>query len=82
MVLINQYSMLWFGVLILGVGVFLIVRKGYKPKYGLRLLGLAAVLVVAWMFLRPQKATTNEYVQLQVELGQGQAVLLELQSPY
>jgi preprotein translocase subunit YajC len=82
MVLINQYSMLWFGVIILGVGVFLIVRKGYKPKDGLLLLGLAAILLVAWMFLRPQKATTNEYVQFQVELGQGQAVLLELQSPY
>ena len=74
--------MLWSGVIILGVWAFFIVRKGYKPKDGLMLLGMAGILVVAWMFIRPQKATTNEYVQFQVELGQGQAVLLEMQSPY
>ena len=82
MEIINHYSMLWSGVIILAVGVFIILRKGYKPKDGLKLLGLAAILLVAWMFLRPQQASTNEYVQFQSELGQEQAVLLELQSPY
>ena len=82
MEIINQYSMLWSGVIILAVGVFFILRKGYKPKDGLKMLGLAAVLLGVWLFLRPQQASTNEYVQFQAELGQGQDVLLEMQSPY
>ncbi|MCJ7717526.1 MAG: hypothetical protein MUO54_13535 [Anaerolineales bacterium] len=82
MEIVNHYSMLWTGVFILGVAAFFFLRKGYKPKSGLKLLGLAAVLLVGWLVLRPQQASTTELTQFKAELGQGQNVLLEMQSPY
>ncbi len=82
MVFINQYSMVWSGVLILGVAAYFLLRRGYKPESGLKLVGIAAVLVVGWLILRPQQASTTGLTQFKAELGQGQSVLLELQSPY
>lgn len=79
---INHYSMLWSGVLILAVAAFFLLRKGYEPKSGLKLVGLAAILLVGWLVLRPEQASTTEFAQFKAELGQGQTVLLELQSPY
>jgi len=82
MEIINHYSMLWSGVLILGVAAFFILRKGYEPKSGFKLAALAAILLVGWLVLRPEQASTTEFAQFNAELGQGQFVLLELQSPY
>ena len=82
MEIINQYSMVWSGVIILGAAAFFILRKGYKPASGLKLIGIAVVLVVGWLILRPQQASTTELTQFNAELGQGTSVLLELQSPY
>ena len=79
---INHYSMLWSGVLILAVAAFFFLRKGYEPKNGLKLVVLTAILLVGWLVLRPEQASTNEFAQFKAELGQGQIVLLELQSPY
>ena len=79
---INHYSMLWSGVLILASAAFFILRKGYEPKSGLKLVGLTAILLVGWLVLRPEQASTTEFVQFEAELGQGQTVLLELQSPF
>jgi len=82
MEIINHYSMLWSGVLILGVAAFFFLRKGYEPKSGFKLVALAAILLVGWLILRPEQASTTEFGQFKAELGQGQIVLLELQSPY
>jgi len=82
MEIINHYSMLWSGVLILGVAAFFFLRKGYEPKSGFKLVALAAILLVGWLVLRPEQASTTELAQFKAELGQGQTVLLELQSPY
>jgi len=82
MELINQYSMLWGSILVLVLAAFFMLRKGFKSRDGIKLLVLAAVLLGGWFILRPQQATTTEYAQFQAELGQGQALLLELQSPY
>ena len=82
MEIINHYSMLWSGVLILAVAAFFFLRKGYEPKNGLKLVGITAILLVGWLVLRPEQASTTELAQFKAELGQGQIVLLELQSPY
>ena len=82
MEIINNYSMLWSGVLILGAAAFFLLRKGYEPKNGFVLIGLTAILLVGWLALRPEQASTTEFAQFEAELGQGQIVLLELQSPY
>jgi len=79
---INNYSMLWSGGLILAVAAFFLLRKGYQPKSGFMLVVLAAILLVGWLVLRPERASTTEFAQFEAELGQGQIVLLELQSPF
>ena len=74
--------MLWGGFIILGLVAFWMLRKGFKPKDSLKLMLLAVVLLIVWLLLRPSQASTTELIQFQEQLGQGRAVLLELQSPY
>ncbi len=82
MEIINQYSILWSGILILGAAAFFLLRKDYSLKSSLKVVGIAAVLLVGWLVIRPQEASTTELAQFKAEIGQGQSVLLELQSPY
>ena len=82
MQIVNQYSMLWSGVIIMGAAAFFILRKGYTLKKGLGLLAIAALLLTGWLFLRPQQASTVGMTQFQAELNGGLPVLLELQSPF
>jgi preprotein translocase subunit YajC len=78
----NHYSMLWGAIIIMGLVIYFILRRGFKPTDVILVLAAAAVLLISWLVLRPDQATISEYGQFQADLGQGQAVLLELQSPY
>ena len=82
MQLINQYSMLLGGIVILGLAVFVFLRRGFKPRDGLMLLALAVGLFAVWMVIRPEQANTSELAEFQSHIGQGQAVLVEMQSSY
>jgi len=82
MQIFNQYSMLLSGIFILGLAAFVILRKGIKLQDGIKLLALAVALIVVWLALRPEQASTNELGEFQSQIGQGQAVLVEMQSPY
>lgn len=82
MEIIIQYSMLWGGLFILGLAAFMLLRKGFKPKDGIMLFVLAVALFIGWLVIRPEQASTNELVEFQSQIGQGQAVLVEMQSPY
>ncbi len=82
MVFINQYSILWSSLIILGLVAYFLLRKGYTPGKGLIVAAVAAVLLVGWFAIRPEQASTTELSKFEAELGQGQSVLLELQSPY
>ena len=82
MELINQYSMLWGGVITLGLVTFVILRKGFKFRDGIILLVLAVGLFSVWVLIRPDQANTNELAEFRSQIGQGQAVLVEMQSPY
>ena len=82
MEIINHYSMLWSGVIVLGFGAFFLFRRGFKARSGLVLLLLAAVLVAGWFVLRPDQSTVDDLAQFEAEVGGGRNVLLELQSPF
>ena len=82
MAFINHYSMVWSGILVLGLGAFFILRKGITIKNGLIWLAIGIFILVGWIVLRPDQATTTELSQFQGNLGRNRAVLLELQSPY
>lgn len=82
MVLINQYSILWSGVIILGLAAVFLLRRGFKPRNALILLALVVVLVAGYYLIRPETPTTSEMVRFEEELGQGRYVMLELQSPF
>jgi hypothetical protein len=82
MEIINQYSIVWSGVILLGLGAFFLIRRGVKAKNGLFLLLLAAFLVVGWIVIRPDQASADDMAQFEAELGAGRSVLLELQSPF
>ena len=82
MQLINQYSMFWGGIITLGLAAFAILHKGFKPRDGIILLVLAVGLFFVWVLIRPEQANTNELAEFRSQIGQGQAVLVEMQSPY
>lgn len=82
MPIINQYSLLLSGVAILGFAAFVLLRTGFKPRDGVFLLLLTLVLFVAWVVIRPEQANTDELADFRSQIGQGQAVLVEMQSPY
>ena len=82
MQIINQYSMLWGGIVILSLAALVFLRKGIKPRDGIKLFALFLALFVVWLVIRPERASTNEMAEFQSKIGQGQAVLLEMQSPY
>ena len=79
---INQYSILWSSLLILGLAAYFLLRKGFSWKRSLMVIAIGGLLLASWFFIRPQQANTTDLGQFQAELGSGQAVLLELQSPY
>ncbi len=82
MEIINHYSMAISGVFIWGLLAFTLLRGGYEPKDGAILLLAAAALIGGWLLLRPQRGSTDGLGQFESELGQGRAVLLEMQSPF
>jgi drug/metabolite transporter (DMT)-like permease len=83
MKIFNQYSAIWMvGLLVVVFGFVLLRRRSKWPRW----LAFAIVvlgLVGAWVLLRPQQTTGGlTAAQVQVEIGAGTPVLLELQSPY
>jgi len=82
MEIINQYSMLLSGIAILGLVIFVFIHKGFKPRDSIVLLLLALALFAVWMFIRPEQANTDELAEFRSQIGQGQVVLVEMQSPY
>jgi Flp pilus assembly protein TadB len=82
MTFINQYSILWSSLIVLGLAAYLVLRRGFSLQRSLVVIVIGGLLLASWFFIRPQQANTTDLGQFQAELGSGQAVLLELQSPY
>ena len=82
MSLINHYSILWGVLFLFGILAFL-VRKDEARKKKLRIIaGISVVLLAIWFSMRTQTGSTEAAAVLRDQIGQGQAVLLELQSPF
>ena len=79
---INHYSMVMSFIFVLAVVAFFLLRDGAKTKDFYILAAVAGLLFFAWTILRPATDTAETAFQLQAEIGQGQPVLLELQSPF
>lgn len=83
MQIINQYSAIWIGVILVIVAGFFLLRR--RPKWqNYLVLGLVVVaLFTAWSFLHPRQSSQQvSAAQVQANIGQGTPVLLEFQSPY
>lgn len=80
---INQYSLLWLALGILGLAALLVFRRRRRAT---ELIGFALVLVALiaiWLVLRPrQTPQVGDAAQIQALIGQGKPVLLEFQSPF
>ncbi len=82
MELINHYSMLWSGMFVIGLVAFFLLRDGFKASDGFVLAGIFVAMGVLWLVLRPAPGSDAAAPEVLAEVGGGQAVLLELQSPF
>jgi thiol-disulfide isomerase/thioredoxin len=81
--LINQYSAIWFAVLLVGIIGYFLLRKQPRWREFLALGVLIISLLLVWNALRPrQTPLMSDEQKISAEIGQGQPVLLEFQSPY
>jgi hypothetical protein len=78
MQLINHYSMVWFGIFVFGLVAFFLLRDGFKSSDAFVLSAVLVGLSSIWLVLRPERGQLSPLA----EVGQGQAVLMELQSPF
>ncbi len=82
MSLINHYSTLWgLGILFALSAFFLLRGERSTKKLGV-LAGISIMLLGIWFAVRPQSGMDEAADTLRASIGQGQPVLLELQSPY
>ena len=82
MSLINHYSILWGFAIVLIPLAFFLLRDGAKKKDFI-ILGGVAVLCLGTLFLiGPEPGSKESASALREQIGQGQPVLLELQSPF
>jgi len=74
--------MLISALFVFGLTAFFLLRDGYQSADGVILALLGAGLIGGWLLLRPRPGIADELAQFQAKMGQGQAVLLEMQSPF
>jgi len=82
MSLINHYSILWGGAFLFGLLAFFFRKDETKKKYLGIIAGISVVLLAVWFSMRAQSGSTEAASVLRQQIGQGQVVLLELQSPF
>ncbi|HWR65003.1 MAG TPA: hypothetical protein VN364_02680 [Bellilinea sp.] len=80
--IINQFSFIIGAVVILGLAVALLLRRGFSLGKGLLLGALLLLLLAAWIVLHPAGDRTASAQQIRDQIGAGKPVLLEFLSPY
>jgi len=80
--ILNQFSFVVGGVVILGVAVALIARRGLTLGRGLLIGALVLLLIAAWIVVHPSGAKYATADQVRKQIGSGKPVLLEFLSPY
>ncbi|MBT3315663.1 MAG: hypothetical protein HN390_13725 [Anaerolineae bacterium] len=82
MSLINHYSILWGVAFLFALFAYIFRKDDAKKKKLYIITGSAVVLLGFWFTARAQTGSTESASALRQEIGQGQPVLLELQSPF
>lgn len=82
MALVNQYSFLLLSLVALVLLAFFLLRDGARGSDWAALASLALGLFLAYALLRPGRSTNQRAEEVLDRIGSGQAVLVELQSPY
>ena len=82
MQIINQYSLIIFGLVGL-IAVALVLLRSGKGRGRMAVLAVIALALLAgWAAVRPTATPAAAVSQVRAQIGQGLPVLLELQSPY
>lgn len=80
--ILNQYSFLLLGVLILALAVYALFRRGFRRFDWLLLIALAGLIFSAWWVMHPPATQVQDADAVRAKIGAGTPVLLEFQSPY
>lgn len=79
---INLYSSILLLGLLLLVAWRVVMRRKVTPARSMALAVLALALIVVWWIVRPVQTPFEDLSSLSAQIGAGQPVLLEFQSPY
>ncbi len=82
MSLINHYSILWGVAFLFALFAFVFRKDAAKKRKLYIVTGSVVVLLAFWFTARAQTGSTESASLLREQIGQGQPVLLELQSPF
>ena len=82
MPLINHYSILWGVAFLFALFAYIFRKDDAKKKKLYIVTGGVVVLLAVWFTMRAQTGSTESASILREQIGQGQPVLLELQSPF
>ncbi|MBT4002073.1 MAG: hypothetical protein HOF10_02035 [Chloroflexi bacterium] len=58
------------------------LKKMPSPANYFLIIGLAILLIILFNFVRPKQANLSNEMPIENQIGLGQVVLLEMQSPY
>ena len=80
--LINHNSYILFAVIFwVGASVFAL-KKMPSPANYLLIIGFGLLLIFLFSIVRPKQENLSNEISIEKQIGTGQVVLLELQSPY
>ena len=80
--ILNQFSFIIGAVVVLGLAVALILRRGFTLGKGVLLGVIVLLLVAAWIVLHPAGDRDASAAEVRRQIGAGKPVLLEFLSPY
>jgi ABC-type glycerol-3-phosphate transport system permease component len=80
--ILNQYSYLILGALILALAVYALSRRGFRKVDWLLLIVLVGLIFAAWWVMHPTASQVEDADAVRAKIGAGTPVLLEFQSPY
>lgn len=78
----NQYSFLVLALLLVGLAVYALSKRGFRWPDWFILFALVGLLAGAWWVLHPTASQTADAEAVRRQIGGGTPVLLEFQSQY
>jgi hypothetical protein len=80
--IINQYSFILFGLILIGLAVYGLSRRGFRAIDWILIIALIGLIAGAWLVMHPTQSQVADANSVRAEIGSGRPVLLEFQSPY